>query len=190
MPQVVFRAPVARSSVVSGLEQEFLQLPVSRVAPHACPMKTISTHFTGLAGVYFVASELIRKGYIASPTVGNTPGIDILAANSDGSKYVNIQVKTSRYKRYFWPLGACAVPKIMRGVDSYYVFVRDDGTSEKVGEGRFEAFVVAGSEVYKFNQNHQRRAERRRKIAFHGWHLPKDSKDKYLNNWGKLGLDC
>jgi len=50
----------------------------------------------GLAGTYFVAAELSQLGYVATVTSRNTEGIDILAANRDGSKAVSIQVKTSR----------------------------------------------------------------------------------------------
>ena len=36
---------------------------------------------SGIAGEYFVAGELSRKGYIASITLRNTAGIDIIASN-------------------------------------------------------------------------------------------------------------
>jgi len=47
---------------------------------------------SGIAGEYFVAGELSRRGYIASITLRNTASIDILASN--GERTVNIQVKT------------------------------------------------------------------------------------------------
>ena len=47
---------------------------------------------SGIAGEYFVAGELSRRGYIASITLRNTANIDILASNE--KKTVNIQVKT------------------------------------------------------------------------------------------------
>ena len=48
----------------------------------------------GIAGEFFVAAELTRRGYVASLTSKNTKAIDILASNKDGSKSVAIQVKT------------------------------------------------------------------------------------------------
>ncbi|MGB2998104.1 MAG: hypothetical protein WBC59_05650, partial [Phycisphaerae bacterium] len=45
----------------------------------------------GVSGEYFVAAELSRRGYIASITLRNTRGIDILAANADASRSVSIQ---------------------------------------------------------------------------------------------------
>ena len=51
---------------------------------------------TGVAGEYFVAAELSRRGYIASISLRNTRGIDILATNQDGSRSINIQCKTNQ----------------------------------------------------------------------------------------------
>ena len=36
-----------------------------------------------------------RRGYVASITLRNTKGIDIIATNEEGSKTINIQVKTT-----------------------------------------------------------------------------------------------
>ena len=38
----------------------------------------VSGSLSGTAGVYFVAGELARFGYISLPTVKNTKGVDIL----------------------------------------------------------------------------------------------------------------
>lgn len=37
-----------------------------------------NSQLTGVAGEYFVAAELSRRGFIASITMRNSPGIDIL----------------------------------------------------------------------------------------------------------------
>ena len=44
----------------------------------------------GIAGEFFVAAELTRRGIVASLTSKNTKAIDILASNKDGSKSVSI----------------------------------------------------------------------------------------------------
>jgi hypothetical protein len=41
---------------------------------------------TGVTGKYFVAAELSRCGNIASITLRNTKGVDILCSNADASK--------------------------------------------------------------------------------------------------------
>lgn len=51
-------------------------------------------NITGVSGEYFVAAELSRRGWIATITLKNTPNIDIVATTPDGSRNVNIQVKT------------------------------------------------------------------------------------------------
>ena len=63
-----------------------------------------SNILTGVSGEYFVAAELSRQGYIASITLRNTKGIDILASNADASKSVSIQVKTNRGSGKSWIL--------------------------------------------------------------------------------------
>ena len=48
-------------------------------------MKLESTQ-VGVAGEYFVAAELSLRGYIASITLRNTRGIDIIASTKSGEK--------------------------------------------------------------------------------------------------------
>jgi len=56
---------------------------------------------TGTAGVYYVMFELARRGFHAACTHGNAPTVDILVSSVDGTRRVNIQVKTSRYATRF-----------------------------------------------------------------------------------------
>ena len=56
------------------------------------PKRKISPILVGVAGEYCVAAELSNLGYIASITLRNTKGIDIIATNERGKKTVNIQV--------------------------------------------------------------------------------------------------
>ena len=58
-------------------------------------MKLESTQ-VGVAGEYFVAAELSLRGYLASITLRNTRGIDIIASTSDGAMSVSIQVKANK----------------------------------------------------------------------------------------------
>lgn len=61
----------------------------------------------GVAGEYFVAAELSRRGFIASITLRNTRGIDIVVANKDATKTVTIQCKPFRQKMRQWTLTGC-----------------------------------------------------------------------------------
>jgi hypothetical protein len=56
-------------------------------------MSKLNTVLAGVSGEYFVAAELSRRGYIASITLRNTKGVDILCSNADATKAVGIQVK-------------------------------------------------------------------------------------------------
>src|SRR6266576_6346977 len=66
--------------------------------------KKLSTIQAGIAGEYFVAAELSRRGYVASLTLRNTRGIDILVSNADATKSVGIQVKTKQGRGADWML--------------------------------------------------------------------------------------
>lgn len=57
----------------------------------------------GCAGEYLVCGEMNKRGIIASLTIKNTKGIDILGSNSDASKSVGIQVKSTIHKRKEYP---------------------------------------------------------------------------------------
>lgn len=50
--------------------------------------------FRGNASQFFIAGELCRRGYAAVVTLGNTPNVDILCSNIEGTKFAHIQVKT------------------------------------------------------------------------------------------------
>jgi hypothetical protein len=79
----------------------------------------LTTGLAGVAGEYFVAAELSRQGYVASLTLRNTRGIDILASNADATKSVGIQVKTNQGRRKEWMLNA----KIEKETASNLVYV-------------------------------------------------------------------
>jgi hypothetical protein len=59
-------------------------------------------------GQAFVAAELPRRGYVATLTLRNTRGIDVLASNADATKSVGMQVKTCQGVKPDWILTAKA----------------------------------------------------------------------------------
>jgi len=44
--------------------------------------KKLDPILTGVAGAYYVAAELSRRGIVATMTLRNTPGVDILASDT------------------------------------------------------------------------------------------------------------
>ena len=88
----------------------------------------LSSQLAGVAGEYFVAAELSRRGFIASITMRNTRGIDILATNSAAKRAVTIQCKSSRDRNKSWILSDKA--EHFTSKNHYYVFVKLGAATE------------------------------------------------------------
>ena len=83
----------------------------------------------GVAGEYFVAAELSRRGHIASISLRNTRGIDILATNQVASRSITIQCKTNQSARKVWILDKKSESFVSD--DHFYVFVAFSGVRER-----------------------------------------------------------
>jgi len=90
-------------------------------------MKLESTQ-VGVVGEYFVAAELSLRGYIASITLRNTRGIDIIASTKNGEKSVNIQVKTNNIDSTNWVLTQNS--ETFFSNNHFYVFVSMGGLTK------------------------------------------------------------
>ncbi len=148
--------------------------------------KTSSTILTGVAGEYFVAAELSRRNYVASLTLRNTRGIDILASNRDATKSVGIQVKTRRGMKAVWLLNKKAEADLAENLCYIFVCIPDTG---------LPAFhVVPRNNVAEYvRDNHQRwlRTPGRggRAHVDNDMRHFKDPENAYLNRWDYLELD-
>ena len=81
----------------------------------------LTSLLSGVAGEYFVAAELSRRGYLASITLRNTKGVDILCSNADATKTVAIQVKTNKRSNRDWMLNQKA--ESFYSNNHFYVFL-------------------------------------------------------------------
>lgn len=81
----------------------------------------LSKGITGIAGEYYVAAELSRRGFMASITLRNNDSIDILACEPNGLKTFSIQVKTIQNKSKRWPLNKKS--ENIKSENLFYVFV-------------------------------------------------------------------
>lgn len=90
-------------------------------ADSPAPLQELSPLLSGVAGEYYVAAELSAQGYIASITLRNTKGVDILCSSVDASKSVGIQVKTNRKSTRAWMLNQKAEDYFADNL--FYVFV-------------------------------------------------------------------
>jgi hypothetical protein len=100
----------------------------------------LSKGLTGIAGEYFVAGELSRRGYMASITLRNNDSIDIHASDMKTNKMFAIQVKTSQYSGRKWPIGQKS--ENLSAPNIFYVFV----CFRKMDE-RPEYFIVPSVDV-------------------------------------------
>lgn len=100
-------------------------------------MAEIQSSSTGLSGEYFVAAELLRRGYSVGITMGNAKTIDILA-EKHGKQFI-IQVKAIfKKKNVGWPMMSDKVNE-----NIFYVFVNLNG--DKMVEPDF--FIATGEEA-------------------------------------------
>lgn len=140
----------------------------------------------GVAGEYFVAGELSRRGYIASITLRNSRGVDILASNQEATKQVGIQVKTNHHDRPEWLLNEKAESYFAENL--FYVFVSLKGDRLR------PAYYVVPSKVvaeYVETTHSEWLAAPGKKGQLHNDSALRKFKDltgRYLDKWELLGI--
>ena len=145
----------------------------------------LTSILSGIAGEYFVAAELSRRGYVASLTLRNTRGMDILASNIDATRSVGIQVKTNQGRGRAWMLNQKAEKDTAENL--FYVFIRLNDLAEP------QCHIVPRAVVAKYiRRSHKawsstrgRRGQRHKDTTIRKF---PDKNDKYLNRWDLLGL--
>jgi hypothetical protein len=146
----------------------------------------ISKGLSGVAGEYFVAGELSRRGYIASITLRNTRGVDVLVAGRDAARSAGIQVKTNQGSAKGWLLNKKAEAMEEKGL--FYVFVNLNGSgaptyhvvpsavvAEYVRRTHSEWLAAPGRDGQKRKDTSMRKFE--------------DRDDEWKDRWDVLGLD-
>lgn len=104
--------------------------------------QNLSSGLSGVAGEYFVSAELSRRGYVASITLRNAKGIDILCSNEDASRQIGIQVKTNKRANREWVLNSKSEDYYADNL--FYVFVNLNNNKSHP-----DYFVVPSTEVAK-----------------------------------------
>ena len=69
------------------------------------PTAKLHPHVTGNAGLYYVCYRLSLLGWNVMPTARNARGVDVIAYNSTGKRFIGVQVKALS-RRVAVPLGA------------------------------------------------------------------------------------
>jgi hypothetical protein len=83
------------------------------------------TGLTGTAGEYFVAAELSQRGWLATVTIKNAPGTDVLAQEPTTGAMVAIQTKTASFGNPFQLTKKCEAPASV--LNEWYVLVKLHG---------------------------------------------------------------
>jgi len=146
----------------------------------------LSSVLSGVAGEYSVAAELSKRGLLASITLRNTKGVDILCSNSEATKAVGIQVKTNKGSTRKWVLNQKAEDYFADNL--FYIFVNLNENKHPPEFSVVPSKVVATqakeghadwlSKPRRDGNPHKDNAMR--KFI--------DTEEKYLNRWDLLGL--
>jgi len=142
---------------------------------------------TGVAGEYFVGAELTKRGYIASITLRNTKGIDILVSNRKATKSAGIQVKSTRYSNArVWILNEKAEKYFADNL--FYVFV-----NLKEGDQRPDFFIAPSKIVARFiTKSHKKWLKKPNKAGGKHKNSPmrkfEDRNKTYFERWDLLAL--
>ena len=146
----------------------------------------ISKGLSGVAGEYFVAGELSRRGYIASITLRNTRGVDILVSGRDAARSAGIQVKTNHGSSKGWVLTEKAETLEEEGL--FYVFVNLNGAgapSYHVVPSAVVADYVRTDHRAWLSEPGRNGQKRRDSNIRKFW----DRGDAWKDRWDVLGLD-
>ncbi|MDY3256318.1 MAG: hypothetical protein SOX15_04235 [Eubacteriales bacterium] len=140
----------------------------------------------GNAGEYFVAGELERHGFTAAIPMSNVKDFDILAINRSTFKQFAIQVKTTGNKKKVWTLSAKNENIKEDNVVYFFVCLNELGAPEY--------HIVASAEVAEsIKESHQKWLATAGKNGQAHKDNPirkfEDKENKYLNNWGLLGIE-
>jgi len=145
----------------------------------------LNSVLSGVAGEYLVAGELSRRGYIASITLRNSKGVDILATNEKAERSVAIQVKTRYSKGSAWVLNEKA--EKYYAANLFYAFV-------SLNYGKPADFYIVPSKVVAESiKKHNRKwlktpGKKGQKHNQTSMRTFRDDEEKFLNRWGLLGL--
>jgi hypothetical protein len=140
----------------------------------------------GVAGEYFVAAELSRRGHIASISLRNTRGIDILATNKDASLSITIQCKTNQLAQKTWILNEKSEDFVSD--KHFYVFVALGNVSDRPSYHIVPSRAVADHTSVTHRKWLETPGRAGRKHVDTPMRKFSDTDDAFLERWDLLGL--
>lgn len=127
---------------------------------------------TGMRGVFLVAAEMSKRGFIVSPTSRSALGADLLATDQDCCKAFSVQVKTNAKNASFWLIGK----KAQKAVSKSHIYVLVNIHSSKKNPDAVDFYVVPSRNLST--------------LGFHDGDWPniqRNGLEKYKNNWSPFG---
>ncbi|CAN5530288.1 hypothetical protein BH18ACI1_BH18ACI1_13660 [soil metagenome] len=132
----------------------------------------LENQITGNIGLYYVCYKLSCLGWNIMPTARNARGVDIIAYDQSGTRFIGIQVKALS-KRNPVPLGK-SIEKLM---GDFWVIVNNVLTEPR-------AFILLPHEVIE----KAHRGEKDERVSY--WLQPKQyDADDYREAWHRIGFD-
>jgi hypothetical protein len=129
---------------------------------------------TGMLGVHLTAVELVRRGFIVSPTSRSAMGADLLVTDQRCKKAWSVQVKTNAGTPTFWLVGPHTGDINSRS--HIYVFVNVPKNAEQKPK-----FYVVPSRVVATTFTTGRKLKNGQR--FHAFYR----EDKYEGRWTAFG---
>jgi len=186
MPETRLVAALRSVGTIRGLAGIFVKSVTARSTRLRMSPSKLPADLAGVAGEYFVAAELSRRGFIASISLRNTRGIDILATNQAGSRSVTIQCKTSQSRCRGWVLNE-KCEAFVSGTH-FYAFVSLGNAGDRPRFHIVPSRVVAK----RVKESHRewlatpgRRGQQHNATTMR---LFSDESDEYLERWDLLGM--
>lgn len=105
---------------------------------------------TGMRGVYLVAAELAKRGFIVSPTSRSAIGADILVTDQKCKRAYSVQVKTNGRTFNFWLIGK----KAKETVSDTHIYVLVNIKNTKKSGDLIEYFVVPSKRLSRSGYHH------------------------------------
>ena len=139
---------------------------------------TVAKQLTGMRGVYLVAAELSRLGFIASPTSRSAIGADILVTDQACKRTYAVQVKTNAKTFGFWLVGAKSKTYFSEAHIYVLVNLRNRKTGEVIEYYVIPSKVVAEQTVYS-------KSATENKSEWYQFNLPQAL--KFKDKWSVFG---
>jgi len=146
----------------------------------------------GLAGEFYTLAQLTERGFIATLTLGNSKGIDILVTNQNINKIFKVEVKTTVKKprkeklfsdKYLYTWAMSKKHEFVSDENLIYCFVYLEAPDIKPKFFIVPSKVVSGYVKWQHNFWLNSRKYQVKDTNMRNFRIEIDDPQKYHNNW-------